>query len=66
MKCLATAPSLELTLSALLREIFAEHADDPALLPLHLGSGKTRRGQAAGAYTPPGTVPYRPSADAPR
>jgi hypothetical protein len=63
MKRSATPPALELTLSALLREVFAEHADDRTVLPVHLAAGRSGPGDAGLGSTSRGTLRYHPLAD---
>ena len=59
MKWSAKPPVLELTLSALLHEILAEHSDDPLIFPVH-AQAETGRGYAPLACAPQCTLRCRP------
>jgi hypothetical protein len=63
MKWSSTSPHCELTLSALIREILAEHPDDPALLPLHMDSDGVRRGRSVAMVMRPGAPRHRAPSD---
>jgi hypothetical protein len=63
MQWSSTSPHCELTLGALIREIFAEHPDDPALLPLHMDSDGVRRGRSVATVTMPGILRHRAPSD---
>jgi hypothetical protein len=63
MKWSSTSRRCELTLSALIREILAEHSDDPALLPLHMDSDGVRRGRSVATVATSAILRHRAPSD---
>lgn len=61
MKWSATTPPFELALSALIREIFSDHPEDRALLPLHVPPAGDRMRRMPPPGVPQGLVRCRPS-----